>query len=68
MLIDRPEHVRPQQFGQLPRIDAVTLAAFFQQSIPAGIAHHQFGDVRLDEVIQPSRPGTFFKGDVQAPA
>jgi hypothetical protein len=39
-VIDRPEKIRPQQFGELPGIDAVTLAAFFQQSIPAGIAHH----------------------------
>ena len=67
-VIHRTKHVRAQQLGQLPRIDAVTLAPFLQQSIPAGIAHHQFGDVRLDQVIQPGRPGTFFKRDVQAPA
>src|SRR5712692_4465382 len=67
-VIDRPEKIRPQQLGQLPGIDAVTLAAFFQQSIPAGVAHHDLRDVRLQQVVQPSRPGPFFKGDVQAPA
>src|SRR5947209_10950306 len=67
-VIDRPEKSGPQQLGQLPPIDAVTLAAFFQQSIPAGVAHHDLRDVRLQQVVQPSRPGPFFKGDVQAPA
>ena len=50
-VIDRTKKIRAQQFGQLPGIDAVTLAAFFQQSVPAGITHHQLGDVRLQQVI-----------------
>jgi hypothetical protein len=36
---------------QLPRIDAITLTTFFQTGIPAGIAHHDLGDVRLQQVI-----------------
>jgi hypothetical protein len=50
-VIDRPEKIRPQQLGQLPGIDTVTLAAFFQQSIPARITHHELRDVRLQQVI-----------------
>jgi hypothetical protein len=50
--------------GQLPRINPIALAAFFQQSISAGIAHHKLGDVRLDEVIQPGSPRAFFQSDV----
>src|SRR5215469_2978663 len=34
-----------QQFGQLPRIDAIILIAFFQQSISPRIANDQFADV-----------------------
>jgi hypothetical protein len=39
-----------QQLGQLPRIDPVTLAAFFQQSIPTGITYDKLGYMRLDQV------------------
>ena len=47
---------------------ASALAAFFEQSIAAGITHHQFSDVRLDQVIQPSSPRTFFESHVQTSA
>ena len=67
-VIDRPDQVRAQQLGQLPRIDAVALAAFFEQGIPARITYHQFRDVRLDQVIQPGGPRTFFQCHVQASA
>jgi hypothetical protein len=67
-VVDRPEKIRPQQISQLPGIDAVTLAAFSQKSIPARITHYDLRDVRLQQVVLPSRPGSFFQGDVQAPA
>ena len=52
-VIDRLELVAAQQFGHLPCIDAVTLVAVVQQGILARIAHHDFRDVRLDQVVQP---------------
>ena len=67
-VIDRVELVQVQQFGQLACIDAITLVAIFQQGIPTRIAHHQFRDVRLQQVVQPGGPSSFFKRDVQVPA
>ena len=63
-VIDRAQLVVVQQFGQLPRIDAVILVAFLQQSIAARIADHQFRDVGLQQVVQPGGPGSFFKRDM----
>ena len=54
-VIHRPDKIRAQQFGQLPGIDAVTLAALFQQRIPAGITQHEFRDVRLQQIVQTSQ-------------
>jgi hypothetical protein len=65
-VIHRSKKIRAQQLRELACVDAVTLTAFFQKSIPTGIAHHQIGDVRLQQVIQPSRPRAFFKSDPQA--
>ena len=45
-VIDRAQLVVLQQLGQLPRIDAIILIAFLQQSISARIANHQSRDVR----------------------
>jgi len=42
--------------SRLALADLVTLVAFFQQSIPAWIAHHDFRNVRHKQVIQPSGP------------
>jgi TolB-like protein len=67
-VIDRLQLVEVQQFGQLACIDAVTLVAFFQQRIAARIAHHHLRDARLQQVVQPGGPGSFFKGHVQTAA
>jgi hypothetical protein len=67
-VVDRLEIVEAQQFGQLACIDLVTLAAFFQQSILSWITHQDFRDVRFQQVVQPGRPGSFFKRDVQVSA
>jgi hypothetical protein len=50
-VIDRPEKTSAQQFGQFSGIDAVTLTALFQLGIPSGITHHDFADVRLQQVV-----------------
>jgi hypothetical protein len=50
-VIDRAEQIAAQKFGQLPRIDAVALAAFVEQGVAARIAHHDIGDVGLEQVI-----------------
>jgi len=49
-------------------IDAVTLVPGFQQGILARIAGQHSGDVRLEQVVQPGSPGSFFKGHVQTAA
>src|SRR5258707_15048814 len=65
-VIDRFEMVEAQQLGhQLTGINLVTLAALFQQSILTWITHQHFRDLRLQQVIQPGRPGSFFEGDMQ---
>src|SRR5271169_746034 len=67
-MVDRPEKSATQQLSQFLRINPVTLVAFFQQSIPAWIAHYDLGDVWLQQVKQPGGPGSFFKSDMQVPA
>ena len=67
-VIDRAQLVVLQQFGQLPRIDAVILIAFLQQGIPTRIADHQFRDMGLQQVVQPGGPGSFFKRDMHVSA
>src|SRR5258708_9129919 len=57
-----------QQFGQLAGVNLVTLAALFQQSILTRITHQHFRDMRLQQVIQPGCPGSFFEGDMQISA
>src|SRR5216684_8871349 len=46
-VIHRTELAHVQQFGQLACVDAVALAAFFQQGILSRITHYEFRDVRL---------------------
>jgi hypothetical protein len=43
----------------------VTLAAFFQQGVAAGIANHDFLDVWLEHIVEPSRPAPFFQRHMQ---
>ena len=67
-VINRAEQIGAQQLGQLPRIDPIVSAPFLQQGVAARVADHDVRDVRLEQVIQPSRPGAFFKCDMQVPA
>jgi hypothetical protein len=64
-VIDRLELIPTQQFGQLPCVDAVALVSCIQQSIPSRVAHHDFRDVRLNQVVQPGGRSPFLKRDVQ---
>src|SRR6202795_5254262 len=64
-VIDRVELVQVQQFGQLARIDAVALVPNFQQSIFSRITHQHFGDVGFEQIVQPRRASSFFKGHPQ---
>ncbi len=66
-VVDRFNLVHVQLFSQLARIDPVTLTAVFQQGILSWITHHDFRHVRLQQIVQPGRPGSFFKGDAQIP-
>ena len=52
-----------QQFGQPAGVNLVTLVAFPHGLVLSWIAHDQFRDVRLQEVVQPGGPGPFFKGE-----
>jgi hypothetical protein len=60
--------IEAQQLGQSARVDLVTLIALFHGGILSRIAHHQFRDVWLQQVVQPGCPGPFFKRYVQIPA
>src|SRR5260370_39404469 len=63
-VIHRTELAHVQQFGQLVRVDAVALAAFFQQGIFSRITHYEFRHVRLQQIVQPAGPSAFFKREV----
>ena len=63
-VVDRAEKIGAQQLGQLAPIDPIALAAFLEQCVAARIAHHDVRDVGLEQVIEPGRPGAFFKRDV----
>ena len=67
-MVDRRQQSGAQQLGQLPGIDPVTLVAGFEQGVPAWITHHDFRDVRVENVVQPGGPGSFFKCDLQGSA
>jgi hypothetical protein len=62
---DRREKPAPEKIGQLASIDPIVLASRVEQGILAWITHHNFRDVRLKQVVQPRRAGSFLKGDVQ---
>ena len=67
-VIDGAEMIQAQQLGQPPGVDLVTLVAFSHGGILSRIAHHQFRHVRLQQVVQPGGPGSFFKRDLQISA
>src|SRR5713101_1147498 len=62
-VIDRAELVHVQPVGQLACIDLVILVPL--PGVLPRIAHHEFRYVRLQQVIQPGGPGSFFKSDLQ---
>ena len=63
VVIDRAELVHVQPVGQLACIDPVILVPL--SAIIPRIAHHEFRYMRLQQVVQPGGPGSFFKGDLQ---
>ena len=67
-MIDRVELVQVQQVGQLASIDAVALVPGFEQRVLARITHQHLCDVRLEQIVQPRRAGSFFQGHVQTAA
>jgi transposase len=62
-MVDRAELVQVQQFRQLVGVDTITFVSVFEQSILSRIAHHQLGHMRLQQIVQPRRPSSFFEGD-----
>jgi hypothetical protein len=66
-VVDRGEQpAAAEQIGQLASVDAIILVSGFQQGISARITHHHFRDVRLQQIVQPRRAGSFLKGYVQS--
>ena len=43
----------------------VSLVAFGEQSVPAWIADHDARNMRMQQVVEPCGPPTFFEGDMQ---
>jgi hypothetical protein len=67
-VVDRGEQPGAEQIGQLASVDPVILVLRLEQSILAWITHQHFGDVRLQQVMQPRRSGSFFKAHMQTTA
>jgi len=65
-VINRLELVAAQQIRQLPSVDPVVLVPRLEQSISAWITYHNVRDVRLEQVVQPRRAGSFFQGHLHA--
>jgi hypothetical protein len=40
----------------------------FEESVLPRIANHHFGDVGLEQIVQPRSPGSFFEGHGQSSA
>jgi len=64
-VINRSEMIETQQLGQPARVDLVALVALSHGLVFPWIAHHQFRDVRSQQVVQPGGGSAFFKGDLQ---
>src|ERR1700741_1190156 len=67
-VIDGMEMIDAQQLRQSASVNLVILIVLSHGSVLPWIADNQFRDVRLQEVVQPSRRGSFFKRNVQIPA
>ena len=62
-MVDRIEMVAAQQLGQLSRVNLVAFVTVFQQGAFPRVAHQNSCHVRLQQVIQPRGPSSFFKRD-----
>jgi hypothetical protein len=60
--------IETQQLGQAARVDLVALIAFPHGGVLSRVAHQQFRDMGFQQIVQPSRRGSFFKGDLQVSA
>jgi len=67
-VIDRTEMIEAQQLGQSASIYLVALVAFPHGLVFSRIAYHQFRDPRFQQIVQPGRPGSFLKREVQISA
>src|SRR6266699_2464488 len=67
-MVDRLEVAAAQQLGQLSRVNLVAFATVRQQGALPRVAHHNFGHMRLQQVIQPCGPSSFLKRDMQISA
>jgi hypothetical protein len=65
-VIDRAELVHVQPVSQLAGIDPVILVPL--SAILPRIAYYQFRYMRLQQIVQPGGPSSFFKGDMQLTA
>jgi hypothetical protein len=65
-VIYRREQSAAQQIGQLSSVDAIVLVSHFQQRIFPWVAYQYFGDMRLEQVVQPGRAGPFFQAHLHA--
>jgi hypothetical protein len=44
------------ELGQLAGIDAITLVPVLEQCVLAEVAHHQFVNLRVQQIVQPDGP------------
>jgi len=62
-VVDRFDIAAAQQLGELSRVNLVAFATVLQQGALPQVAHHNLGHMRLQQVIQPRGPSSFFKRD-----
>ena len=67
-MVNRLEIIKAQAIGEFARIDPVTLVAVFEQRVLPRITYHQFVNVRLEQIVQPGSPSSFFEGHRQSSA
>jgi hypothetical protein len=65
-VINRLKLVPVQQLRQFARVVAIILVPYFSQGVFARVADQHLCNVRLEQIVQPGRPGSFFKGHAQA--
>jgi hypothetical protein len=67
-MVKRVEIVKAQAIDQFARINPVTFVAVFEPRVLPRITHHQFVNVRLEQIIDPGSPSSFFAGDRKSSA